>query len=84
MTYPECDQYECLECPRQHDCVDVDEAVLEGFTTEENIAADALLDYFEQRFNDLERRVRECEELKAGVERMFAAMNRAYETEEER
>ena len=75
MAYPECDQYECEECPRQDECIDRD---LDDLSVEPG-AEDSFLDYVEQRFNAIERRLYALEKFKEGVERIVANATKSYE-----
>lgn len=80
MTYPECDAYDCPECPRAPECIDrdIDELSIEP------TAEDSFIEYIDQRFNDIERRLYALEKFKDAVERLVSKATQAYENEEER
>lgn len=77
-SYPECDQYECEECPRASECIDVELSDL----SIEPTAEDSFIDYIDQRFNDIERRLYALEQFQQSVNKMVASATKAYEEEE--
>lgn len=80
-SYPECDQYDCMECPRRDECVDVDE---ESLGIEPGDAqAQAFVDHLEWRLQALESRLEEAIRFGDRIERILAHVVREYENEGE-
>lgn len=77
-TYPECDRYECPECPRQDDCVDRDWRPEE----DDSLAADAFLDYIDGRLQELEEAIAHLTRFEERVMRILAAIVKTSEEDE--
>ena len=73
-TYPECDRYECPECPRQQDCVEAQTPTDE---------ADAWLDYVDDRINELEEQIEHLKRFEGRVLAVFSAIVKSLDHEED-
>lgn len=82
MSYPECDRFECPECPRKDDCVDYEDEWDENITesSPEEMAYYMMTD----RMDKLEEMVRETQRFVDAIERALSAMVKAYNDEEDR
>lgn len=80
MSYPECDQYECDECPRRSDCVDYEPSEApDGTVPVDSAVIDRLLD---ERLSEIEDRLAQLEREVDGFERMISAVIKTRNEEE--
>lgn len=80
-SYPECDSYECEECPRRDLCVDY-EPLPEVFN--DGNAMDAFVAYIEDRTNELEEKVEHLLQFEDRIMRILAAVEKYSIGEEDR
>lgn len=74
--YPECDSFECPECPRRGVCADFelpDEALFPGSPSE------AFVDYIEDRISEIEVKVAHLYETEERMMRILAAIQKCQE-----
>ncbi len=76
--YPECDSYECDECPRRDECVDY---VPSGPDLVDDRSADAFLDYIEDRLAEIEERVAHLYRFEERILHVLAAVQKSTREE---
>jgi len=79
--YPECDSYECADCPRRDLCVDY-EPLPEVFN--DDSVADAFIGYVDDRINELEEKIEHLCQFEDRIMRILAAVEKYSVGEEDR
>ncbi len=89
MSYPECDSYECADCPRRDLCVDYEPLpplpdVFSPNALSDDSVADAFIGYVDDRINELEEKVEHLLLFEDRIMRILSAVEKNYIGEDER
>ncbi len=89
MSYPECDSYECADCPRRDLCVDYEPLpplpdVFSPNALSDDSVADAFIGYVDDRINELEEKVEHLCQFEDRIMRILAAVEKYSIGEDDR